>query len=65
MVQVASKQVHLGCAPQLEQLGHRSLREMPLCGVRAIAQQEVGQLIVDTWSVYHPDSDRSGDQPLE
>ena len=55
MVQVACEQIHLGSAPQLEQLENHSLRKTPLCGVGATAGQEVSQLAVGTWPVYRPD----------
>ena len=55
MVQVCGKQVHLRPAAKLKQLVNHLHTEMPLCGVRAIVQHVVCQLVVDTWSVDHPD----------
>ena len=56
MVQVAHKQVNLGCAPQEEQPEHHSLPiDATLCGIRTIAGQGVGQLTVATRPVYRPD----------
>ena len=59
VVQVWGKEVHLGPAPKPEQTVRNPWTEMPLCGVSAISQQVVCQLVVDVWSVNYlePESD--------